>query len=75
MRYDGGLHPALAPALFLLGLALGVWVQPDPVVEDLQLVNRTLTMAERCTAATETALRALLPKLDTTTAPDLSPGG
>lgn len=49
-------------AAFCLGivvaaLALGATAPPPP---DLELVDRTLTMAEQCTSVTHTTLRALL---------------
>ena len=68
---------SVAAVAFVVGAWVGYLNGRPPERElDLDLVNRTLTMAERCTAVTETALRALLPRYDTTeTAPDSLPGG
>lgn len=60
---------------WVLVMILGVLAMPAASpAQDLELVNRTLTMAERCTAVTETALRALLPRYDTTTLTETTPG-
>jgi hypothetical protein len=57
----------------VLGVCL-LALPPEPE-QDLQLVDRTLTLAEQCAETTHTALRALLPRYETAPPPDSLAGG
>lgn len=64
------LAGAFCLGMVAAGLLLGAAAPPPP--RDLELLDRTLTMAERCATTTDLALRALLPRNPNTPTPPLA---